>query len=443
VTETTDQSSLASGPGRWLPWDRLHWDRLHWGWPPWDRLHWGWQLSGWRRLRVFFIGIWLLYLAQPLTHLPGRHHTAPWLAVDIATIVAFCAIFIMTVASWERRPALARLGFVLLFPLAGAVSLMFPGTPAGGHVVWIYVSLASCAAGRDWRTAVRAVFAVAAGYLLFSWLGHDQWPDTLVTLIPVVFVGFMMYGVRAQGRLMRELTQAREEVARLAANEERLRLARDMHDLTGQSLSMITLKSELAARLLRRLPEGPDRDRVGDEIQQVAAVSRQTLHDIREAISGYRRPTLGVEIITARTALESAGIAPHDEPALTLLSGTFGPDAEAVLAWCLREAVTNVIRHSGARNCSISLTRRHETISLEVRDDGRGGPPAVGSAGAGLHGMSERLCAVGGRLELRPAGPGFCLIAAVPAGCAGAAGCEDAPGDREDAAAVTGASVSR
>ena len=88
--------------------------------------------------------------------------------------------------------------------------------------------------------------------------------------------------------------------------------------------------------------------RAVDEIEQVAAVSRQTLGDIRQAISGYRRPTLAVEIITARNALESARITPHDDPGLTLASGTFDPDAEAALAWCLREAVTNVIRHSEA-----------------------------------------------------------------------------------------------
>jgi two-component system, NarL family, sensor histidine kinase DesK len=205
-----------------------------------------------------------------------------------------------------------------------------------------------------------------------------------------------------------------------------------MHDLTGQSLSVITLKSELAARLLRRLPEGPGRDRVEDEIQQVAAVSRQTLHDIREAISGYRRPTLAVEIITARSALESAGIEAHDDPGLTLVSGTVDPDAEAALAWCLREAVTNVIRHSGAKNCSIGLTRRDGELSLQVRDDGRG-RPAGGPAdtpGTGLHGMSERLCTVGGSLELRPDAPGFRLIATVPAGdsAAGAARDEAATG---------------
>ena len=216
-------------------------------------------------------------------------------------------------------------------------------------------------------------------------------------------------------------------MAQLAASEERLRLARDMHDLTGQSLSVITLKSELAARLLSRLPGSPERDRVHDEIEQVAAVSRQTLHDIREAISGYRRPTLAVEIITARAALVSAGIAVEDDPGLILASGTFDPDAEAALAWCLREAVTNVVRHSGAKHCRISLTSQQDSVTLVVSDDGGGHVPPAGrrtpgrrrpaaAAGTGLRGMSERLSAAGGSLELRPdARPGFCLTATVPA----------------------------
>jgi two-component system sensor histidine kinase DesK len=260
--------------------------------------------------------------------------------------------------------------------------------------------------------------------VIFCLTGHVDETDFLVNLLPTVLVGLGMIGLRRQFQLTAELARAREEVAQLAASEERLRLARDMHDLTGQSLSMITLKSELAARLLGRLPESTDRDRVRDEVEQVAAVSRQTLRDIREAISGYRRPTLAVEVITARTALASAGIAARDDADVTLLSGTFDPDAEAALAWCLREAVTNVVRHSGAKNCYISLTRRAGAMSLTVRDDGRGHVLPAGTdqgqdracAGSGLHGLSERLSAVGGTLELRPnLNPGFCLIAAAPA----------------------------
>jgi two-component system sensor histidine kinase DesK len=266
---------------------------------------------------------------------------------------------------------------------------------------------------------VRAVAACIVCYVIFSATSHVTSTDFLSNLLPVLFIGFAMIGLRRQVQLTSELERAREEVAQLAASEERLRLARDMHDLTGQSLSMITLKSELAARLLGRLPGSAERDRVQDEIEQVAAVSRQTLRDIREAISGYRRPTLAVEVITARTALASAGIAARDEADLMVLSGTFDPDAEAALAWCLREAVTNVVRHSGASNCDISLTSRAGAMSLTVRDDGTGLADAASPrdrAGSGLHGMSERLSAVGGTLELRPdLRPGFCLIATVPA----------------------------
>jgi two-component system sensor histidine kinase DesK len=233
---------------------------------------------------------------------------------------------------------------------------------------------------------------------------------------------------------MHELAQARGTVAKLAANEERLRLARDMHDLTGQSLSMITLKSELAAKHLAKLPSSAERDTVLTELGDIGRVSRQTLHDIREAVSGYRRPTLAIEVITARNALEAAGIALDDDPELTLRSGIFDPDAEAVLAWCLREAVTNVIRHSRARHCRIRLIERPGELSLEVTDDGRGFTsqdpkdpkvPGVtdapgGPKGSGLRGVSERLSAIGGRLSLSPAegsgsGHGFRLIATVPA----------------------------
>jgi two-component system, NarL family, sensor histidine kinase DesK len=402
VTETPDQSLWANSFGRG-------------------------RLPGpWRYLRLLFSGIWLVYLGQPLSTLSGHHHSGGWQAAAVAVTIAFCAAFVIVVTQWDQRPALARWSLWLLFVFAAAFNLMFRGPNTGGGVVWIYVSSAVGWAVPERRWAVRAVFGVAACYLFFGWLGHNDISDMLITLIPVVFVGITMSGIRVQMKLMWELRQAREEVAKHAASEERLRLARDMHDLTGQSLSMITLKSELAVRLLERLPEGPDRDRVTDEIQQVAAVSRQTLHDIREAISGYRRPTLAVEIITARTALESAGIAPHDDSELALLSGTFDPDAEAALAWCLREAVTNVIRHSGAKTCFISLGRSDGSLSLQVRDDGRGCPardpdrPAESPAESpsntctGLRGMSERLGAVGGGLELRPGTQGFCLVATVP-----------------------------
>ena len=171
---------------------------------------------------------------------------------------------------------------------------------------------------------------------------------------------------------------------------------------------------------LRRLPGSAERDTVLGDLGDIGRVSRQTLHDIREAVSGYRRPTLAIEAITARNALEAAGIRLDDDAGLTLRSGTFDAEAEAVLAWCQREAVTNVIRHSGARTCRIRLTPGDHELSLEVSDDGRGpgGQDPGQPSGAGLRGMSERLGAEGGRLSLGAADPGrgqgFKLTAPVP-----------------------------
>ena len=303
-----------------------------------------------------------------------------------------------------------------LAALAIVAALLYGGV--GATTLWIFVSSASGLLIVNRRWAVQAVLACGGCYVIFCLTGHVDSENFLVNLLPTVLVGVGMVGLRRQFVLTAELAQAREEVAQLAASEERLRLARDLHDLTGQSLSMITLKSELAAKLLRRLPDGGDRDRALAQTEEVAAVSRQTLHDIREAISGYRRPTLAVEIITARSALESAGITTHDDAELTLLSGTFDPDVEAALAWCLREAATNVIRHSGARNCHVSLARRAGRLCLEVRDDGPGSGPGPGArpagGGTGLRGMSERLSPLGGHLEVRPSERGFQLIASVP-----------------------------
>lgn len=379
----------------------------------------GYQTRSRQIAGTVFTGVWLLYLIGPVVDLSTSHRSPLYIAVGLTIIFVFCVMYLIWVPSWPAPRRYTLPGLAVLAALAVAACVIYGGT--GAVALWIFLSSASGLLVPGTRWAVRAVLVCIVCYVIFSVTGHVDTTDFLSNLLPVSFIGFGMIGLRRQLRLTAELAMAREEVAQLAASEERLRLARDMHDLTGQSLSVITLKSELAARLLGRLPAGDDRDRVRDEIEQVAAVSRQTLRDIREAISGYRRPTLAVEVITARTTLASAGIAARDEPDLIVLSGTFDPDSEAALAWCLREAVTNVVRHSDAKNCYISLARRAGTMMLTVRDDGTGlaEPTAnrerANAQGSGLHGMSERLSAVGGTLQLRPdLRPGFSLIATVP-----------------------------
>jgi two-component system sensor histidine kinase DesK len=357
--------------------------------------------------RWLFSSIWLVYLIAPVSDLFGHRHGAAWIAGGLAIAVAFCAVYAPTLAQANNWPRLARSG---LGALAGLAALACVVYGAAWTPLWIYVSAAtgmvlSDAPDRRQRSRL-AILGVGACYTFFSWLSHSGISEYLVVLLPVLVVGMAMIGFRRQITLMRELAQARETVAKLAANDERLRLARDMHDLTGQSLSVITLKSDLAAKRLTRLPASAERDAALGDLGDIGLVSRQTLHDIREAVSGYRRPTLAIEVITARNALEAAGIRFDDDAQLTLRSGTFDADDEAALAWCLREAVTNVIRHSGARSCRARLIRGAGELILEVTDDGRGHQPEDAPRGAGLRGMSERLSAVGGRLSLGPAEAG-------------------------------------
>ena len=307
-------------------------------------------------MRWFFSAIWLVYLIQPVSGLFGHHNGVAWIAGGLAITVAFCVIYMLVLMYSDEQPRLGRYGLVAIAVLAALACVVYGNewTP-----LWIYVSAATglvLAAAPDGRqAAMLGVAGVGACYVFFAWLSHETLENSLIVLLPVLLIGLAMMGFRMQMTLMQELAQARGTVAKLAANEERLRLARDMHDLTGQSLSMITLKSELAAKRLAKLPSSAERDAVLTELGDIGRVSRQTLHDIREAVSGYRRPTLAIEVITARNALEAAGIGFDDDAGLTLRSGTFDPDAEAVLAWCLREAVTNVIRHSRARHCHIRL----------------------------------------------------------------------------------------
>jgi two-component system, NarL family, sensor histidine kinase DesK len=386
-------------------------------------------------MRWFFSGIWLVYLISPVSALFGHHHGVAWIAGGLAITVAFCVTYMLVLMRSDTQPRLARAGLAAIALLAALACAVYGKDWVS---LWIYVSAATgmvLAAEPDGRRmATLGVGVVGACYLFFCWVSHLDLTTTLVVLLPVLLIGLAMMGFRMQMTLMRELAQARGTVAKLATNEERLRLARDMHDLTGQSLSMITLKSELAAKRLAKLPSSAERDAALTELGDIGRVSRQTLHDIREAVSGYRRPTLAIEVITARNALEAAGIALDDDAGLTLRSGSFDPEAEAVLAWCLREAVTNVIRHSRARHCRIRLSERMGELSLEVTDDGRGfagqahddpATPDVPDSrhGSGLRGVSERLSAIGGRLSLEPAGGpgpghGFRLIATVPAGSA-------------------------
>jgi two-component system, NarL family, sensor histidine kinase DesK len=226
--------------------------------------------------------------------------------------------------------------------------------------------------------------------------GAVDWSDTFVLLM--LTVG--MVTVTQLIRTVNLLRAARDEIRVLAVAEERARVARDLHDVLGHSLTTITVKTGLARRILE---SGADPARALAEVRDAERLSRQALTEIRATVSGYRRPSLAAEFVGAQEALRAAGI----DAVLPQAVDEVAEELREPFAYVLREGVTNVIRHSGATRCEVRLGPR----SLEIRDDGRHASAGV-HAGTGLAGLAERMAAVGGLLTAEPLpGKGFRLYA--------------------------------
>jgi two-component system sensor histidine kinase DesK len=224
----------------------------------------------------------------------------------------------------------------------------------------------------------------------------------LLILIPF---GAAAIVVRSLTINVEQLRTAREELARAAVDQERLRFSRDLHDILGHTLSVIILKSELAGRLL---PVSPTQ--AATELGDIEHSAREAQRQVRAAVMGYRQPELRRELAGARELLSAAGIqAAVDEP----IAGLPGP-LDGLLAWAVREGVTNVIRHSRAQRCEIDLARSGDSIRLMVSDDGRT-PNGTPNGGSGLRGLGERATAYGASFEAgpRPEG-GFRLTVTAP-----------------------------
>ncbi|MFF4326751.1 sensor histidine kinase [Streptomyces sp. NPDC048387] len=359
-------------------------------------------------VKSLWILIWLFYLSAPVTDLVSGGHSTGARVLGGLGLLGFVVWYLRLVFRPDQqkpvRPVLLSLAV-----LSAEASVLSLALGREWLVLFVYVSIASGAALplRLSRLTVPGATAILTA-LALTVPGGDAYLAGL--LIPALMGGFAMVGVREMIRTTIELRQARATVAQLAANEERLRMARDLHDLLGHSLSLITLKSELAGRML---PDHPDR--AAQQVADIEKVSRQALVDVREAVSGYRRPTLPGELAGARTALAAAGVR-ADLPAD--FTDEVPEEPECALAWSLREAVTNVVRHSGATRCTVALTTRQTlagpVLELSVTDDGAGGAAVPGN---GLTGLTERLEAVGGTLWAGPAGrTGFRLLARVPLG---------------------------
>jgi two-component system sensor histidine kinase DesK len=350
---------------------------------------------------------WFIVLINPVASLFGNGLPTWRIAVALAALAAFIGIYFRLLMQNVLRGGQFRLPsrgqwlpIMLLLGLA-------TGLTRGYGPQWMLIFVFVNSAAGVWLPSRHATKAIV-GITLVSILTGIVADASLETLIgnglTVLTIGFLMWSFTNVVLAYRELRAAREGLAKLAVAEERLRFARDLHDLLGHNLSVIALKSELAGKLATNAPE-----RAVKEINEIEAVARRSLHDIREAVAGYRQPTLDMELRGAREVLAAAGIALHDE-----IDANLPDDAGSPFAWAVREGVTNVVRHSRARRCSIRLTEANGSISLEIRDDGAS--ESGNGAGSGLAGLRERFAAIGGRVEAGGlATGGFRLLATAPA----------------------------
>jgi two-component system sensor histidine kinase DesK len=343
-----------------------------------------------RQRRGMRLGLaYLAFMAFPIADLASGHRATWRIVVGAVALLVFAVLYIRlyliaglfrdTVDSVRRgRPygyALAALAIV--FPLALGKTFV-------GLVIFAGAGIALVLPPKRVLPVALGLTAANLGVMLAL---HISGSELFSQLVLSVVAPLSVMGIRQLVLANQELMTAREENARLAVSEERLRFARDLHDLLGHSLSLIVLKSELAGRMIER-----DVERAAGEVRDIESVARQALVEVREAVSGYRR-SFDEELVGARNALQAADIA----VVLPVAGPPLPAPVESLLGWAVREATTNVLRHSRAEHVTIKLDRQSNSATLTVEDDGIG--PAGGTEGHGLAGLAERMAAAGGSIE--------------------------------------------
>jgi two-component system, NarL family, sensor histidine kinase DesK len=316
-----------------------------------------------------------------------------WIFTLLATVVFMLLYFGLFWVSC-RRGVLHLAGMVLL-------GVAFAKYNGGATTFFIFASACGPFVVDTEADGIKVLLAVQAAGVLTWWGFHLSGWFLLFSNGLSFIVGISDLHFAQRNRANQQLYRANEEIEQLAKVAERERIARDLHDVLGHTLSVIILKSELAGKLMDRNPA-----RAGNEIREVEQISRQALSDVREAIRGYRARGLSAELAQAKATLETAGVAVTCE----VEKVTLQPLEESVLSMAVKEGVTNVVRHAQARTCCLRLEQQNGSCCLAIEDDGRGG---IHNEGNGLRGMRERVEMIGGSLR-RESQSGTKLIITLP-----------------------------
>jgi two-component system sensor histidine kinase DesK len=341
--------------------------------------------------------------------LNGRTHPA-WLAG--AGLAAFAALYVA--ALWARltanRPTAA---YVLLAGLVAVTIALNFGFGTDMAALFPLLAIA-CGAIVPWQDRPRrpprvvvVLWTLATVAALTLWARHASVGNIWQVWYSSVLAGFVVALISRFMQVIRELRRTRQELADAAVDAERVRFARDMHDLLGHTLSVMVVKAQVVRRLATRDPQA-----AAVQAADIEAVGRRALTEVRQAVTGYRGQGLARELEAARTALADAGYTVH----VRQDGDPLPAQASALLGWVVREGATNVIKHSGGQHCEIAIRHEQGKAIVEITDDG-GGKPAIGlpSGGHGLGGLRERVQTAAGTLDASPRpGGGYRLAAVVP-----------------------------
>ncbi|MGW0565303.1 sensor histidine kinase [Streptomyces sp. NPDC003016] len=360
-----------------------------------------------RLARTILLAVLLSYTLITVLNILDAGLSSPAVAAAVAALLAILGLQLTHSATGADRAPLPRrclsLGAQALLTYLPIVSLRAEwGSMAGFLAASLLLLLRPPVAWTMYG-------AVGLSMLVPPVLDGRPVADSVYLCLSTLITGLVVYGLSRLAELVQEVHATRGELAHLAVTSERLRFSRDLHDLLGFSLSAITLKSELINRLIPTHPE-----RAMSEIEEVLSISRQSLADVRRVASGFREMSLEQEIKSAQSVLGAADIEVRVEVSL----GRISPQSDTVLATALREAVTNLLRHSKADHCAVEAVRQHGRVRLSVINDGV--DPAYRDlsphSGSGLGNLESRLRSVGGSLTSgRAEDRTFRLVAEAPA----------------------------
>ncbi|WP_210649551.1 sensor histidine kinase [Nocardioides sp. SYSU D00065] len=339
---------------------------------PWEK--WGWA----------FASVWLVFLLYPVLAVVDADVSPAAKAASLLCIVGFAVV---NVHGYSRRGRVW--GHLAVMVALGLATVPVIGMQAVGYTPYLAILSALELPAPAWQRAVGFWVLVP----LLSLLGLDGFPRYFFLTLWPIMLGAVLLRIFSERE--REVYAAQHQYAVLA---ERERVARDVHDVLGHSLTALSVKAELAARLIDLDPA-----RAKEELESIQATARQALTEVRATVGGLRAGNLEAELLAAPRVLADAGVA-------TTVVGTVAdtdPRHRALLAWVLRESVTNVVRHAAADRVVIELGPR----GIAVTDDGTG---CSGAEGNGLRGMRERVSGAGGTLTVARTTPGTRVEVALP-----------------------------